>query len=162
MAKIIIIAAVSENGVIGSKGSIPWHIPADLKRFKRLTTGYPVLMGRRTFESLNLKPLPGRVNVVLSATRQYEGVKNCATPQEALDFALSEEKVFVIGGSHLYSFFLPYAHRLEITHVRLTCNGDTFFPMEYLTGFSLIMETDLPADEKAGLPYRCTFSTYER
>lgn len=160
MPEIILIAAVSENGVIGKEGTMPWHIPADLRRFKHLTLGYPVLMGRKTFESLGRRPLPGRLNVVISSTRSFEGVENFPTPEEALNALAQEEKIFVIGGSTLYHHFLPQAQRLELTHVKITCPGDTYFPLEYLKAFKLIKETDLPAEPEVGLPYRCVFSTY--
>lgn len=162
MPIIILIAAVSDNGVIGKDGMMPWHIPADLRRFKRLTLGYPVLMGRKTFESLGKRPLPGRLNCVISSAQYFEGVRNFTTPQEAIDFLTGEKKFFVIGGSMLYNYFLPLAHRLEITHVRLICEGDALFPLERLQDFSLLKETDLPAAPESGLPYRCSFATYVR
>jgi len=141
---------------------MPWHIPADLRRFKRLTMGYPVLMGRKTFESLGKRPLPGRLNCVISGSQHFEGVRSFTTPQEALSFLMGEEKFFVIGGSMLYHYFLPLAHRLEITHVWMSCEGDAYFPLKRLKEFSLLKETDLPAAPELGLPYRCSFATYVR
>lgn len=160
MPEIILIAAVSENGVIGKEGKMPWHIPADLRRFKRLTMGYPVLMGRKTFESLGGRPLPGRPNVVISSTQSFDGVKTFPDPAEAINALDYEEKIFVIGGSTLYRYFLPQAQRVELTHVRMYCPGDTYFPLECLKDFKLLKETEVPASPEAGLPYGCTFSTY--
>lgn len=120
------IAAVSRNRVIGTDGKLPWHISEDLKRFKRLTTGHPVLMGRKTFESLG-KPLPNRRNVVLTS-RQIQGVETYSSLPMALDALKDEEKVFVIGGGDLYAQLLERADELHLTILDRDAEGDTFFP----------------------------------
>src|ERR1039457_4044580 len=130
--KIFLIAAISEDGTIGDKGKIPWHIHEDLQRFKRLTMGHPIIMGRRTYESIG-KPLPGRTNIVLTQNAEF------ATPPEVLKFvtldtALNhcrhqhEESVFIIGGNKVYEAALPLADKLFITEVHRRANGDTQFP----------------------------------
>lgn len=131
---IIIIAAVSENDAIGKDGKIPWHIGEDLKRFKELTMGHTVLMGRKTYESLpdNVRPLKGRKNVVLSSNMDYDpqamGVVVCNDLNSALIHSRYEEKVFIIGGAEVYKEAIEYADYLEITMVHGEFEGDAFFP----------------------------------
>jgi dihydrofolate reductase len=121
---IVIIAAIASNGTIGDAGKIPWHISDDLKRFKRLTLGHPVIMGRKTFESLG-KPLPGRRNIIL--TRRPAGPDQFSTLDAALK-SCGDETVFVIGGAEIYRLALPVADTLQLTHVHRTVPGDTRFP----------------------------------
>ncbi|MBC2860418.1 dihydrofolate reductase [Stappia sp. 28M-7] len=129
--EIVLIAAVGENDVIGSDGDMPWKLSTDLKRFKRLTLGHPVVMGRKTFESIG-RPLPGRRNIVVTrdAGWAHEGVARAGSLDEA--FALAGETagdaVMVIGGGTIYSAALPMADRLEITRVHAAPAGDTLFP----------------------------------
>lgn len=141
---LILIAAVAENNVIGKEGGIPWRLPEDMKRFKELTTGYPVIMGRKTYESLpdRFRPLPNRWNIVL--TRQPDVRPNDVSIAASLDEAvlLIRQRVpsvkeavgidcgcaYVIGGQSVYEAALPLANRLEITHVYQTVDGDAFFP----------------------------------
>ena len=140
--KLILLAALAEkNRVIGKDGKLPWHISEDLKRFKRLTVGNPVLMGRKTFESIlqrNGKPLPERKNIVLTTSRRYPDLPNVAT-YPSLDCAMNgladEERVFIIGGEKVFAETLLLAHRLELTIVEDDYDGDAFFPdYEYLIG----------------------------
>ena len=131
--KLALIVAVARNRVIGKEGKMPWHISEDLKRFKRLTTGHAVLMGRKTFESIG-RPLPNRRNVVISATPQA-GVETYRTIPEALKALKDQEKVFVIGGGQLYACLLDSADELYLTLVDRDVEGDTFFPpYEHLRG----------------------------
>ncbi|MEJ3655996.1 dihydrofolate reductase [Actinomycetes bacterium KLBMP 9759] len=122
-----LVWAQSANGVIGRDGTLPWHIPEDMKRFRELTAGATVLMGRRTWESLppRFRPLPGRRNLVLSRTPQ-EGVETFPDLDSAL--AAASGDVWVIGGAAIYSAALPIADRIEVTEVRETFDGDTFAP----------------------------------
>lgn len=148
--ELIIIAAVAEKDrLIGNGMKLPWHIPEDLKRFKQLTEGYPLLMGRRTFESILAqfgKPLPGRRHIVL--TRHPERVEHpvaeCFTSiDEALEALKNETKVYIAGGAEVYKEFLERADRLELTIVEGEYDGDTYFPpWKYLVGtrFTLIEE----------------------
>lgn len=124
--KLALIVAVARNRVIGKEGKLPWHISGDLKRFKRLTTGHTVLMGRRTFESIG-RPLPNRRNVVVSSSPQ-QGVETYTTVPEALEALKDEERVFVIGGGQLYACLLDSADELYLTLVDKDVEGDTFFP----------------------------------
>ena len=126
--KIIIIAAVSENGVIGDGPNIPWHISEDFKRFKELTLNHPVIMGRKTFESIG-KPLSNRQNIVLTRRDDYnpEGVVVVHSLDEALSNC-EDEEVYIIGGSTVYSEAMPKADVLEITEVHQKVDGDVFFP----------------------------------
>lgn len=125
---ISIIVAVAENGIIGDKNTLLWHISEDLRRFKALTTGHPVVMGRKTFESLG-RPLPNRRNVVIS--RQELAIDGCEVVHsldEALALFPSDEEVFIIGGAQIYAEALPIADRFYLTRVGHTYEGDTRFP----------------------------------
>jgi dihydrofolate reductase len=130
--RVSLIVAVARNGVIGRDGGLPWRLSSDLKRFKRITMGKPVIMGRKTWESLPLKPLPGRLNIVVTRQRDFraEGAEIVATPEVALAIACrqSPEEVFVIGGGELFHHFLPMADRLYLTEVDIDAEGDATFP----------------------------------
>lgn len=131
--KLAIIAAVGRNRVIGNKGKLPWHIPEDLKRFKFLTTGHAILMGRKTFESLG-RPLKNRRNVVITS-RQIPGIETYSSIPLALKALSSEEIVFVIGGGQVFSQILENADTLYLTIVDQSPPGDVFFPpYEHLIG----------------------------
>ena len=139
--KLIIIAALNRKRVIGKDGRLPWHISEDLKRFKRLTVGNAVLMGRRTYESMG-KPLPDRRNVVLSS-KKIAGVESYSSIDAALDALKNQEKVFIIGGGNVYTQFLDRADELHLTLVEKEVAGSTFFPpYEHLVGtrFKLVHE----------------------
>lgn len=131
-----LIWAQTEAGVIGRDGTMPWHIPEDLKRFKELTLGSPVIMGRKTWDSLpsNARPLPGRRNIVVTRNPGWsaDGAETSFAVDEALERAQegldSADWVWVIGGSHIFAESLPFAHRLEITIIRGEIHGDTFAP----------------------------------
>ena len=140
--EFVIIAAVGvENRVIGKGLDLPWHIPADLKRFKSITSGHPIVMGHRTFDSLVTQfggPLPNRRNIVLSQGASwpaFENVEVFATIDEALEAIGDVETVFIGGGAMVYETFLPLAHRMELTLVEGSHEGDVFFPaFEHLIG----------------------------
>lgn len=129
MSEVVIIAAVARNGVIGSNGALPWHLPEDLRHFKALTLGHPILMGRRTWESLP-RPLPGRRNIVVSRDAQWQpvGAERAGSLQQALTWTAAAPKVFVIGGAQLYAAALPLADALELTEIDADFDGDTRFP----------------------------------
>lgn len=124
--KLALIAAVAKNRVIGSHGTIPWHISDDLKRFKRLTMGSPIVMGRKTYESIG-RPLPGRRTIVITSGT-IEGVECYPGLHEALSALKDQERVFVIGGGTLYAQALPQADELYLTHVDAEPPGDVLFP----------------------------------
>jgi dihydrofolate reductase len=124
--KLIIIAAIARNRVIGSNGKLPWHIPEDLARFKQLTTGHVVIMGRKTFDSLE-NPLPNRTNIVITSN-VINGVKSYPSLAFALQAFKNEKEVFVIGGGRLYAEALKFADELRLTLVDRDVAGDTYFP----------------------------------
>lgn len=126
LLKLAIIAAIGKSRVIGKDGKIPWHISEDLKRFKRLTTGHTVLMGRKTWESLG-KALPHRRNVVISS-HTVPGVEHYASVEAALTALKDQEKVFVIGGARIYAELLEKADELYLTYVEKDVEGDAYFP----------------------------------
>ncbi|OGY68038.1 MAG: hypothetical protein A3B16_02450 [Candidatus Zambryskibacteria bacterium RIFCSPLOWO2_01_FULL_45_43] len=163
---INIIVAMDENRVIGKRGRIPWHISDDIKRFKRLTMGHPVIMGRKTFESIcsNLgKPLPGRTNVVVTRSHKYDAKPGCVifhSLEKALLF-VEHQQAFVIGGGEIYKQCLDRADRLYVTHVRDSFNGDTYFPKVDSQRWKLIEHEEHPKKHpKVKIPY--AFATYAR
>ena len=127
--RIYLVAAVAKNGVIGANGGMPWHLPEDLKHFRKLTLGHPVIMGRRTWESLG-KPLPGRENIVVSRKPGFEapGASVAATPEAAVALCTGEPVAFVIGGAEIYAAALPLADGLVLTELERDFAGDTRFP----------------------------------
>ncbi|MCW7537636.1 dihydrofolate reductase [Aquabacterium sp. A7-Y] len=129
MPELSLIAAVARNGVIGRDNSLIWHLPEDLQHFKRVTLGCPVLMGRKTFESIG-RPLPGRRNVVLTRDVHWTapGVEEAPSLPAALELLKHATKVFVIGGAHLYAEALPLADELILTEIDADFEGDTHFP----------------------------------
>lgn len=127
--RICLIAAMAANRVIGRNNTLPWHLPADLKRFKALTSGHPVVMGRKTYESIG-KPLPGRRNLVISRNAGYAapGCEVVCCLDAALAACRGASDIFVIGGAELYRESLPRAHRLEFTEIHAEFEGDAVFP----------------------------------
>ena len=131
--KLIFIAALARNRVIGRNGSVPWHLPEDVQRFKRLTIGHTLLMGRGTYDALS-KPLPDRRNVVLTS-KEIPGVETYGTIAEALKALQSEDEVYVIGGGQVFAQLLDSAGELKLTIVDQSVEGDTYFPpYEHLVG----------------------------
>ena len=130
MSRVAFVVAVSRNGVIGKAGGLPWHISADLKRFKAITMGKPVIMGRKTWESLPKKPLPGRPNIVITRQKNYraEGAIVVSDIPSALAAGGQVEEVCVIGGGEIFDMFLAQTDRIYLTEVDLEVDGDTFFP----------------------------------
>jgi dihydrofolate reductase len=131
---LVLVVARARNGVIGKDGAMPWHLPADLKRFKAMTVGKPVIMGRKTFESIG-KPLPGRHNIVLTRDRGWraDGVTVAANLAEAiaaagLDPRARAEEIMIIGGAQIYAEALPSATRIELTEIDAEPEGDTVLP----------------------------------
>ena len=127
--RIYLIAAVAKNGVIGARGKLPWHLPEDLRHFKKLTLGHPVIMGRRTWESLG-RPLPGRDNIVVTRTTGYEapGASVAASLAAAIALCSGEPAAFVIGGAEIYAAALALADGLVLTEIQQDFEGDTHFP----------------------------------
>lgn len=157
---ISIIVAVAQNGVIGDKNSLLWHISEDMRFFKRTTSGHPVIMGRKTFESLG-RPLPNRTNVVISRTlAELEGCTVVHSLEEAIALFPAEEEIFVIGGAQIYALALDVADRLYITRVEQDYEGDTSFPTWDEDKWKLTSREAFDRGEKYEYPF--AFETYDR
>jgi dihydrofolate reductase len=157
---ISLITAMDRNRVIGKDNQIPWHLPADLAYFKQLTLGHPVIMGRKTFESLG-KPLPGRTNVILTENLSYHkaGCIIRHSIAEALEF-YADQEAFVIGGATIYKAFLPIANRLLVTLIEESFFGDTLFPEIDEQIWQLVSKSQGERNEKN--PYDYSFLVYEK
>ena len=157
----MLVAALARNGVIGRGGSLPWQLPDDLKRFKALTIGKPILMGRRTCESIG-RALPGRRNLVLTrqATVAVPGVETVATIDEALARCAGADEVCVIGGGEIYRATLPVADVLELTCVQAVVDGDVLFPAYDRSQWREVAREHHPADERHA--FAMDFARYER
>jgi dihydrofolate reductase len=158
---LTIIAALADNGVIGRAGALPWHLPDDLRRFKSLTMGRPMLMGRRTFESIG-RALPGRRNLVLtrSSNPLPAGVEAVASLESALDELASAPELCVIGGAEVYRQVLPRADRLELTRVHAQLAGDVRFPDFEMAHWRELSRIEHPADTRH--PWAMTFVSLVR
>ena len=157
---ISVIVAVAENGVIGDKNTLLWHISEDLRNFKRVTSGHPVVMGRKTYDSLG-RPLPNRTNVVI--TRQNIEIDGCEVVhslEEALSKFSAEEEVFVIGGAQIYAEALPIADRFYLTRVHHAYEGDTSFPAWDEGEWTLVASERFERGEKYEYPF--TIEIYDR
>jgi dihydrofolate reductase len=157
---IHLIAAVARNNVIGRDGGLPWHLPADLKHFRRKTTGHTVVMGRLTFESVG-KPLPNRRNIVVSTKMASPpaGVELVPTLEDALTLASSDDECFIVGGSRIYADALPYANILDLTKIEAEVQGNVFFPEVDWSQWDLREEVR-DTDPASGMSFR--FCTYHR
>ena len=129
MSKLSIIVAMSSNRVIGVNNSLPWHLSEDLKRFKSLTTGHTIIMGRKTYESIG-RPLPNRRNIVISRNMEasYKGAEVVHSIEDAFSISRNDNEVFVIGGSNIYEQALSLVDHLYITEIKKSFSGDAFFP----------------------------------
>ncbi len=157
---ISIIVAVSEDWGIGKDNELLWHISEDLKRFKRLTTGKTVIMGKKTWESLPRRPLPGRKNIVLTDNPK-ENIENAVTSysiEDALSKCMPGEEIFIMGGGSIYRQFMPLADRLYISHVHKNAPADIYFPEIDLKIWKVAEQEEFVSDE--GIPY--TYTVYVR
>ena len=147
-SEVFLAVAVADNGVIGSDGALPWHIPADLRRFKALTMGHPMVMGRKTFESLP-GLLPGRRHIVLTRDSSWseDGVEVAHSLEDALNLANSPH-IAVVGGAEIYRMFLHRADRIELTEVHATPAGDAAFPAFDRAGWTETFREHHPAEGK--------------
>ena len=157
MAEVIIIVAVAKNNVIGRDGTLPWHLPSDLKHFKKTTMGYPLIMGRKTYESIG-RPLPGRDNVVLTRTKELElpGCIVVHTMEEAIDHCRNAEKVFIIGGADIFRLAMPLTDTIIYTALERDVEGDVYLDPIDTDVFEIV--TQQMCDEEE--PYRIL--RYER
>lgn len=156
-----LIVATGTGGVIGNKGEIPWHLPVDLAYFKKTTMGFPIVMGRRTFESIG-RPLPGRRNLVLSRDPSTlpESVEGYGSVEDVLAACSEESEIFIIGGSEIYSLFLTMVQKIYQTEVDGDFEGDAFFPELDSDQWIQISRQEHPADEKN--KHSCTFVVWKR
>ena len=152
---ISIIAAVAENNVIGKDNDLIWHISEDLKRFKRLTSGHVIIMGRKTYDSLPFKPLPNRKNIVISNRKHIEfpGAVVVNSFEDALKECEGEDEVFICGGATIYNYFINIADKLYLTKVHKKFEGDTFFPEIEYDKWELESKSEKLKDKKSGLDY---------
>ncbi|WP_407832674.1 type 3 dihydrofolate reductase [Vibrio rotiferianus] len=153
---ISMIAAMADNRIIGKDNQMPWHLPADFAWFKRCTMGKPVVMGRKTYESIG-RPLPGRLNIVISrdASLTIEGVTTVTSIENALDVVGEVDEVMIIGGGAIYSACLPMANKLYVTHIEAEIDGDTQFP-DWGSEFKETYSEAYQADEKNAYSMRFT------
>ena len=153
--KISLIVAMASNRAIGINGQMPWHLAADLKRFKRITMGSPVIMGRKTFEAIG-RPLPGRTNIIVSRNPDYRQPGCLVYPDiaEALTRQADEEEVFVIGGASLYRACLPDADLLYLTEIDKAFAGDTYFPEIQAQLWRELERLEIENDETVDFSYR--------
>lgn len=154
--KISAIAAMSLNRVIGDDNQLPWHLPADLKHFKTLTSGHPILMGRKTYESIG-RPLPNRTNIIITRNSDYNapGCTVVQSIQQAMELAatLNSNEIFIIGGAEVYKQLLPHIERIYLTIVQETFGGDAFFPELNETEWKESNREDHNADENNEYAY---------
>ena len=166
---LAIYVAIAENGVIGSKGGLPWRLSTDMKRFKAGTMGKPIIMGRKTWESFPKRPLPGRLNIIVTRDKAYraEGAETASSLQDAVALATirarcmaGADEICVIGGGEIYAQALPLADRLHVTHVLAKVDGDTVFPPIDPEIWYLVSAEDFPAGEKD--THATRYAVYER
>lgn len=151
---VSLIAAMDKNRLIGRKNGLPWYLPADFKHFKEVTMGKPVVMGRKTFESIG-RPLPGRKNIVISRSGfSEEGIVVVNSIDAAWNEVGKVEEVMVIGGENLYSQILPLADKMYLTHVDADCDGDAWFPAFDTEEWDVLSEQNFAADEKNNYSFK--------
>ena len=150
---VSLIVAMARNGVIGKDNRLPWHLPEDLKRFKRLTMGHHIIMGRKTYESIG-RLLPGRTSVIVSRRRDYvvPGAIIAHSLEEAIEHCANDDEIFVIGGAEIYRAALPLADRLLITQIDRELAGDTVFPAVDWSLWREIERQPVPENDAQGLP----------
>jgi len=160
---ISMIAATAENRVIGSKNTIPWHLPADFKYFKETTLGKTIVMGLNTFNSIGGKPLPGRKHIILNNDLNYVPPAECVVAhsiEEVIEIAKDVEELMICGGASVYKQFLPLSQKLYLTYVHANPEGDTYFPEVNLAEWNEVSHQDHKADEKNKYDY--SFVVLER
>ena len=158
--EVVLIVAMARNRVIGRDGTLPWHLPEDLKRFRQLTMGHPIIMGRKTWDSIG-RPLPGRRNIVVSRNPglALEGAETAASVEDALKLTADADTVFVIGGEQIYRAALPLADRIELTLIDADVEGDTSFPEIKPDEW---METSHESRREGDGPFPYSFTTLKK
>ncbi len=165
--KIVLIAAFAQNRVVGINNKLPWHLPEDLKYFKRTTTGKAIIMGRKTYDSIG-RPLPNRTNIVITRNSDFkaEGVKVVSSLEAAIELAKEVnyingiEEVMIIGGASIYETALPIADRLYLTHVHADVKGDAYFPEVNFAQWQEVARDDHQASDNN--PYDYSFVVYDK
>lgn len=155
-----IIAAASENNALGKDNQLLWHLPEDFKRFKTLTSGHYIIMGRKTFESFP-KPLPNRTHIIITRQPNYQAPEGCvvvSSLENAMELCPANEEAFVIGGGEIYQQALDVVDKIDVTRVHTTIDADTFFPEIDTNTWKLVFEEFHPKDEKHAFDF--TFLTY--
>lgn len=152
---VALVAAMAANRVIGYNGQMPWHLPEELKYFKELTMGKPIVMGRRTFQSIG-RPLPGRQNIIVSRSAPVlpEPITVVRSPEQALRAAWPGKEIMVIGGGEIYQAFMPLATRLYLTEIELQTQGDTWFPEFNAGDWEATLLRDQPAHANNPLAFK--------
>lgn len=160
---VALIAAAAENNALGIDNDLLWHLPDDFKRFKELTSGHKIIMGRKTFETFP-KPLPHRIHIIITRDKNYmPKFSDCIvvhSMEEALKLTENDPLSFIIGGGEIYNLGLPYANKIELTRIHTTFEADTFFPEIDKAKWNLVAEVYHPKDERH--KYDFTYLTYER
>jgi len=159
--KLSIIVAASTNNVIGAAGELPWRLAEDLRRFKQITMGKPMIMGRLTFESIG-RALPGRRSIVVTGRPGYvaEGCEIAGTPEAALELTAAADEVMIIGGGKIYTHMMPQTNRIYLTRVHAEFDGDAFFPEIDADDWRIVSSEPLPASDER--PFSISFQTLER
>ena len=156
---ITLIAAAAENNALGKDNDLLWHLPEDFKRFKQITSGHYIIMGRKTFESFP-KPLPNRTHIIITRQKEYlaDGCLVVHSLEEALEISPQNEEVFIIGGAQIYKQALPFADKIDLTRVHIELEADAFFPEFNTSEWNLVFSEKHFKDEKH--QYDFTFETY--
>ena len=156
---ITLIAAAAENNALGKDNDLLWHLPEDFKRFKQITSGHYIIMGRKTFESFP-KPLPNRTHIIITRHKEYlaDGCLVVHSLEEALEISPQNEEVFIIGGAQIYKQALPFADKIDLTRVHIELDADAFFPEFNTSEWNLVFSEKHVKDEKH--QYDFTFETY--
>jgi dihydrofolate reductase len=161
MMRIAAVVAMDKNRVIGHQNKLPWHLPADLRHFKQVTMGSPIIMGRKTYESIG-KPLPGRKNIVITRDAAFQAL-GCVvvnSPESALVGAMGSDEVFVIGGAQLFEQMLPSIQRIYMTVIHYAFEGDAYFPALDMSQWAEQERLEHSPDEQNAYEY--SFITYDR
>lgn len=156
---ITLIAAAAENNALGKDNDLLWHLPEDFKRFKQITSGHYIIMGRKTFESFP-KPLPNRTHIIITRQKEYlaDGCLVVHSLEEALEISPQNEEVFIIGGAQIYKQALPFADKIDLTRVHIELDADAFFSEFNTSEWNLVFSEKHVKDEKH--QYDFTFETY--
>ena len=156
------IAAVAQNGIIGKDNDLIWHLPDDLKHFKKLTKGHTIIMGRKTWESIGAKPLPKRRHIIVTRNAEYQavGAEVTTSISDAIALIENDDQPFIVGGAEIYRLAMPFVKRLELTYVHNDFDGDTHFPEFDKNEWEVTSEVRHEADEKHEWPF--TFVRLDR